>query len=523
MRHFAIAFSLVVFCVIATIIIGCDDPVVGPMMEPIVDAMDDEESAQEPIIAGEIKQPDEEEQKTPETEEPVKGKSGMVTEIKYYADWNFAKQITGEVYPGDIIYTKVMFSKEVSIVIADDNTARPNISYDVGQRKSQYRMKPRSVENEDLRSGDARAYRDTKNIFICKYILQERDVNKTLTVYVNDDEISGDPLLVTARIEKRMQQEPVPINPFGDLTFFIHGDGASDKPTEYKGTAPNQGDFIGYVLIPKVNREVYPIRTGAVRPFSQPIEGVTVTIVSGNRSGESTTTDQNGQYVFRGIEENELHLLVEKEHFEPKEVIVHRSQPTSLANGITPNYWEDPQRIPGNILIGQAWPDPIRPILQQLSSMSGLVHDLLYIEVDLLEKHGGLYDSAVLAVDSNQTSEWWGAAGAFGAFAHEFAHIYQHATVSLDGSGNLHDWVNTPGGISFAEARQKDWNEVGKAPYDSIPGYDTLIENSAETIAHYWSVDRWGGRTAYGKLETEAPNRFKWAQEAFGRNPNTSN
>ena len=38
-------------------------------------------------------------------------------------------------------------------------------------------------------------------------------------------------------------------------------------------------------------------------------------------------------------------------------------------------------------------------------------------------------------------------------------------------------------------------------------------ETAAETCAHYWSVDRWGGRTAYGFLEVEAPNRYKWAEK----------
>ena len=294
--------------------------------------------------------------------------------------------------------------------------------------------------------------------------------------------------------------------PPDDLTFYIHGDGTSDKPTEYKGIVQDQRDFSGYVLVPKVNREVYPIRMGAVRPFSQTISGVTVTIMSGERSGENTITDQNGQYIFKNVQEDELHLLVEKEYFESKEVIVHRSRQTILASGDVPNYGEDPQKTPGNILIGQALPDPVRPILQQVP----MVYDLLYIEVDLLGKHGGLYDSGVIAVDSNQILEWHGVGGAFGNFAHEIAHMRQHAIVSVDGSGDLHNWVNTPEGKSFAEARQKDLSEIGKSEIDRIPAFSSLVENSAEICAYYWTGE---SRPHYRNLRATAPNRYTWAQE----------
>ena len=52
-------------------------------------------------------------------------------------------------------------------------------------------------------------------------------------------------------------------------------------------------------------------------------------------------------------------------------------------------------------------------------------------------------------------------------------------------------------------------NTYGRGP----GGNDPLGETAAETCAHYWSVDRWGGRTAYGLLEVEAPNRYKWAKK----------
>ena len=109
--------------------------------------------------------------------------------------------------------------------------------------------------------------------------------------------------------------------------------------------------------------------------------------------------------------------------------------------------------------------------------------------------------------------------GLLGTFAHEIAHAHQHATVSVDGSTRvIHGWKDTPEGRAYEEARRKDWEQVGKSPLDATYGRGTgggvaLTETAAETCAHYWSVERWGGRTAYGLLEVEAPNRYKWAEK----------
>ena len=90
---------------------------------------------------------------------------------------------------------------------------------------------------------------------------------------------------------------------------------------------------------------------------------------------------------------------------------------------------------------------------------------------------------------------------------------------SVDGSAwEVHGWKDTPEGKAYEEARRKDWNQVGKSPLDNIYGSSkdgriAFTETAAETCAHYWSVDRWGGRTAYGLLEVEAPNRYKWAEK----------
>ncbi|MXV76149.1 hypothetical protein F4Z99_17985 [Candidatus Poribacteria bacterium] len=284
-------------------------------------------------------------------------------------------------------------------------------------------------------------------------------------------------------------------------------------PVNQRSVEPvrNPGDFIGQVFAPKPE-------DWQTRPEAQPITGVTLTIASGPRSGESVATNPSGYYCFPNVKEDELHLRVEKEHFEPKEVMVRRSGPTILANGDVPNYTRDPQQHPGNILIGHRWPDEVRFILEETL----VVHDLLYVEGGRLPKGtdlGGFYSLGVVVIYSYQYADWKDTVGLLGTFAHEIAHAHQHATVSVDGSAwEVHGWKDTPEGRAYEEARRKDWEQVGKSPLDNIYGDGgaggvALTETAAETCAHYWSVDRWGGRTAYGLLEVEAPNRYQWAEK----------
>ena len=281
--------------------------------------------------------------------------------------------------------------------------------------------------------------------------------------------------------------------------FFIPAQQVSAGPP----TKRSASDFIGRIYAPKP--EDWKVRSDA-----RPITGVTVTIMSGSRTGESITTDKNGYYLFPNVRGDELILRVEKEHFEPKEVIVHRFLPTKLANGAVLNYPEDVQQNPGSILMGQSWPDEVRFLFEETL----VVHDLLYVEGGAL---GAFYSRGVIVMYSHQFAKWQDSVSVLVTFAHEIAHARQHALVSVDGSAwGIHDWNNTPEGIAYREAREKDWNEVGKAQLDM--GYDrpdfagnVLTETAAETMAYYWSVDRWGGRPHYGDLRITAPNRFKWA------------
>ena len=82
--------------------------------------------------------------------------AATVAEISYYRDQDLTKPLVDSAMVEDVIYTKVVFSRDVPIVIADDEGARPSISSDVGLKQFQYRMKPWSISDEQFRSGDAK-------------------------------------------------------------------------------------------------------------------------------------------------------------------------------------------------------------------------------------------------------------------------------------------------------------------------------------------------------------------------------
>ena len=397
-----------------------------------------------------------------------------VIEISYYSDPDLTEPLTDSVLVGDTIYTKVVFSKDVPIVFADDDRARPVIALSgVGRESPQFRMKPPGTSNEHLQSGDAKPYQNTKHTFICKYVTLVASLGHEIQVYTESPFMLGDPLLVKP---------------------YVHTDSVPENVGETI-TDWQPSDFVGQVFSPTIGRHNYEGRS--YRSGAPPVAGVTVTIVAGPRAGESTLTDKNGRYRFSDVEADELHLLVEREHLEPKEVIVHRSRPTMLPGGGIIDYSEygDPQRRPGNILMGQAWPDEVRFILEETL----VVPDLLYIGGFSTGGVAGLYSEGLVLV-----------LGGVLTTAHEIAHAHQHALV-FGGRYNWgDDWINTPEAKAFAAAKERDWAEVGKTGYDSRPHFRSLWENAAETSAHYWSIGtEWEGEN----IEEIAPNRFRWAEE----------
>ena len=125
--------------------------------------------------------------------------------------------------------------------------------------------------------------------------------------------------------------------------------------------------FSGQVLIPSYQ---------TIRNYSVPVEGVTVTIIAGPRSGERAQTNHNGWYTFPEVDGEELHIRLEKDGHEPKEVIVHRTRATTLQDRL-PLEYGGPQDKPGTVLIGIVWPEYAKQIMEKMP----VVADLLMIIV----------------------------------------------------------------------------------------------------------------------------------------------
>ena len=221
---------------------------------------------------------------------------------------------------------------------------------------------------------------------------------------------------------------------------------------------------------------------------------------------ESTVTDQNGQYIFNDIKENSLRLRVEREHLETKEATVHRSHPTTLADGTVSDHNNDPQNTPGTILIEQRWPDAVRPLLQQVQ----FPRDPLFIVVNPYRQYAGTYNSGVVQIAKDMYDR--GAASVIHVLAHEIAHMWQDVAIQ----SYFISWVDAPAGIAFTTARQKDWDTVGKAQIDHIPHFRDSLENAAEVCAYYWAGIN-GSLHVYGDLRVTAPNRYQWAERWLGR------
>ncbi len=269
---------------------------------------------------------------------------------------------------------------------------------------------------------------------------------------------------------------------------------------------PHENDFVGKTkqwLVAEDDRGVPYLRSG-------PVAGVTLTVISGKRSGEQSVTDENGGYRFSdpAKETLQLHLRAEKEGFEPKEVIVHRAQPTeTIADGVIFALREDDPRKPsGTIFIGQKWPDKVRFILEEVV----LPRDLTLVIVDDVPNYAGFYWGGVVVVQNKNCL--------LHTIAHELGHAHQHAVAVAEGepTASVGNWEHTPSGKTYLKAREKDWEEVGKMRFYDKGKYLTPIENMAYIANDFWNMQ--------GNLDTslcsssinlkeEAPNRYRWAQE----------
>ena len=469
-----------------------------------------------------------------------------VREISYYADEELTRPL-GTAVAGETLYTKVVFSEAALIAVGH----APYIAYRTGP--FDVRVAYRIVSSSGpLQDGEARPHKKDLGVFVCKqthldpfsYIATEVVIPVSLNNNFTSSEIlsayphGSDDLTVSYSFHAEDNSvfvdfvgshEAVNIHhTYGGAGYMlVYADILRRRPfhiyvhDQDKGDISVVGfpvgdqDFHGLVLSPLVPKE----KRAWLRAESRPVEGALLTVLSGPKKGETAITNVNGWYLFPNVEGDELHLLVEKDHFEPKEVVVHRALPTALPGSSSNDKWHSVssyesgvQWRSGVILIGQRWPDEVRFIFEQME----VVPDLLWMEggTDIIDGRSlGFYhtDGVIICYSRPHNTQ----DNFFHTLSHEIFHAHQDYVVSPDGLGRTQDWIHTNEGQAFVAAKKRDWEEVGKAEYDLVDYYaDSDLENSAHTAALYFGIDRWEVTyRPHEDLKTVAPHRYRWCQE----------
>ena len=504
---------------------GQDPTVPGETANPITNG--EVTDPVNPVTNGEVKQPpegvadpvkpepkpeDPKDPVKPDPEDPVEPEPAdtiapEVVRVGWYTD----KKLRGLMYnnrqPGATLYAKVVFSEPVEHIVGDGVSARPALSLVVGGQATRLRVLPRDAGNTAFVSGTCKPLEGKTNAFACTYTVPAGNIG-TVALQVGEEtaDTAGNAVIESQHIAPFMIEEPeLVVEVVPPLKTLVPPTSQEHPPPE-----SSPGDFVGQV------RTLYSTNNVTVNS-TQPIAGVSVTITTGPRANERVITDQGGYYHFLSINTDELYLRVEREHFEPKEVIVHRTRPTVLQkpNGGPTIDRKDPWNTPGTVVIGQRWPDAIRFIFEETL----LPNDVLFVRDDGYKSYKfatGLYYisgnlSGIVTISVNRAGS---DADMLRLLAHELGHAHQHAVAIVN---NADSWTKTPEGRAYAQARERDWDEVGKTALDQSVASKYredlhLSEGAADISSAYWGRGIWLGKGAVG-LETKFPNRTKWAEE----------
>ena len=147
-------FVLTLFAMFVTVslFLGCDEGM--KMMEPT----DIEDMAAEA-----------EKESVPEpTQMPT-----VVSITYYWAEERVPEaQILSPRFTGEALYTEVVFSDNVPLVIADDETASPDIRLVLGQIEVPFHIVPHGSSGENFQNGDCKPVEEDR-VFLCKSVIQE--------------------------------------------------------------------------------------------------------------------------------------------------------------------------------------------------------------------------------------------------------------------------------------------------------------------------------------------------------------
>lgn len=204
---------------------GCDEA--GQMMAPVID--NEPADTVPPVMVGDMKEDPGEKPAEPATIEPDESdaakeepteqtppadtESPTVVEVGFYRDWQLTRAITmtDTVRPGDTIFSKVVFSEPVRHSVADDESARPALSFVLDGQATRFRVAAHGAHGEDFLSGDCKPLHDGTDDYICKVTLPA-DIVGTLALEVGTEtaDAAGNPAAATVHTAPFMvEMEPV--------------------------------------------------------------------------------------------------------------------------------------------------------------------------------------------------------------------------------------------------------------------------------------------------------------------------
>ena len=194
-----VILSLALFAVI-----GCEDgvnmtsSVIGGGEPPEAVVQEPTESGGTPgpelLAVGKMKQPVETDQIAKEPSDTV---SPTVVDVGFYRDWQLMHKLTmaDAVYPGDTVYITVVFSEPVRHSVADDETARPALSFVLDGQITRFRVAAHGAHGEDFFSGVCKPLHGSVSSYLCK-VMVPTDISGTLALQVGTGTVdrAGNPV-----------------------------------------------------------------------------------------------------------------------------------------------------------------------------------------------------------------------------------------------------------------------------------------------------------------------------------------
>ena len=182
-------------------------------------------------------------EETPATVPPM-GSEGTqaptVVEISHYSNGGLTKPLMGSIEAGKTVFTKVVFSEDVSYIPANDVSAVPDIRHVLSDIETQYDVLPIETRRSKIRSGDCKPIGGTQ-VFLCRKSIPGH-VTGEFSVNVGGVPFDSAPL--TIEVPPAPRQSPKQ---------------GLEKDAE---VYPAEGE-IGTVVLPK-DGEVYPAEIGTV-------------------------------------------------------------------------------------------------------------------------------------------------------------------------------------------------------------------------------------------------------------------